>query len=194
MTIIVPYRNRKDHLDQFIPHMRAYLPDAKIVVVEQVEGKPFNRGKLINVGFKEICSTHFIAHDVDMLPIKVNYDQKPGVTQLASSDIQRYGYLGGVTMFDKETFERAGGYHNDYFHRAEDNEMNFNLHRLRIPVKYRTGEFHNLPHDRTYPEFDHELWEKAQRPREIQDQLQCCNYKVIKWYGTNIYIHITVEL
>lgn len=194
MTIIVPYRNRKDHLDQFIPHMRAYLPDAKIVVVEQGEGKPFNRGKLINVGFKEICSTHFIAHDVDLLPVKVNYDQKPGVTQLASSDIQRYGYLGGVTMFDKETFERAGGYRNDYFHRAEDNEMNFNLHRLKIPISYRHGKFNELPHPRTAPEFIPELWEKAQQPRLIQNQLAVCTYSVISKVEYNTHTLITVEI
>ncbi len=126
MTIIVPYRNRPEHLAQFIPHMRAYLPDARVVVVEQVEGKPFCRSRLLNIGWLEAPDTHHIMHDIDMLPINVDYSPNPGVTQLAGSKIQLHGYLGGVTMFDSDTFKRAGGYHNDYFHRAEDNECRFN--------------------------------------------------------------------
>ena len=49
--IIVPYRNRKAHLDIFIrdalPLFEKYLQPFKIVVVEQNEGKLFNRGHWI---------------------------------------------------------------------------------------------------------------------------------------------------
>jgi len=194
MTIIVPFRQRETHLAQFLPHMRAYLPHADIVVVEQEEGKPFNRGKLINIGFLETRAAFFVAHDVDILPIEVNYDPRSGVTQLASSKIQRSGYLGGVTKFDAVTFEKVGGYHNDYFHRAEDNELMFNLKRLDIPVVNRFGTFRELPHPRTGPEFIPELWEKAQRPRDIQDQLSVCQYEVIsrREYGGPIHLIVSI--
>lgn len=142
----------------------------------------------------ETLPSSFCSHDVDMLGIRVDYSFRIGVTQLAGSGIQRFGYLGGVTMFDAETFERAGGYHNDYFHRAEDNEMHFNLHRLRIPVKYRTGSFQNLPHARTGPEFDHELWEKAQKPREVQNQLAICEYTLVSKVKHDTHTHIIVDI
>lgn len=192
MTIIVPYRDRADHLAAFLFAMSDY-PDINVVVIEQTHGKAFNRAKLINVGFLVSDPVIFIAHDVDMIPVNVNYTPRKGVTQLASSEIQRHGYLGGVTMYDADTFRRAGGYHNEYWHRAEDNEQNFNLQRLRIPVRYWPGKFMTLPHPRTGPEFIPELWEKAQKPRDVQDQLSICEYRVIE-HRTSDYTHLLVDI
>lgn len=179
MTIIIPYRNRPGHLSQFIPHMRAYLPDAQIIVVEQGDDKPFNRGKLVNIGYLETKPAFLVAHDVDMLPVDVDYSPVPGVTQLAGSKIQLRDYLGGVTMFDWATFERLGGYNNEYFHRAEDNECRFNLQRLKIPVLELHGKFKELHHERKAPEFIAALWQKAQKPRLVQNQLGICKYEVV---------------
>jgi len=52
LTIVVPYRAREDHLNQFIPHLRAYSARDKcdrtieyqVFIVEQTPGLPFNRG------------------------------------------------------------------------------------------------------------------------------------------------------
>ena len=181
-------------LSQFIPYMRMYLPDATIVIVEQVNDKPFNRAKLINVGFLIMSPEYFVAHDIDMIPVNVNYMPRKGITQLASSKIQRHGYLGGVTMYDADTFRRAGGYHNEYWHRAEDNCMRFNLKRLGIPVLNRFGKFRSLPHPRSGPEFIPELWEKAQKPREVQDQLSICEYNVISRNDDRGYTHLLVDI
>lgn len=193
LTIIVPYRDREEHLRQFIPHMRAYLPDAKIVVVEQADEKPFNRGKLINVGFLELQPDFICAHDVDMLPVSVNYFEGNGVQQKASSTIQQYGYLGGVTIFDHDTFWLMCGYHNDYFHRAEDNELAFHLNRLRIPIMNRFGVFKELPHTRTGPEFIPELWQKAQEPRS-KNMLQTCQYEIASREELETHAHLRVIL
>lgn len=193
LSIIVPYRDRQEHLAQFVPHMNAYLPEAQIVVVEQADNKPFNRGKLINVGHLECPSDHLCAHDVDLLPSNVNYYLDKGVQQKAKSDIQPNGYLGGVTIFDKETFWLMCGYHNDYFHRAEDNELMFHLQRLRIPVYYRTGIFKELPHARTSPEFIPELWQKAQAPR-TKNMLNTCQYDLISKEIHDTHVHLRVLL
>lgn len=195
MTIIVPYRNRPDHLAQFIPHMRAYLPDARIVIVEQADDKPFARGKLINVGYIETRPRTFVAHDIDLLPLEVDYARNPGVTQLAGSKIQLRDYLGGVTMFDRVTFEKVGGYHNDYFSRSEDNELRFNLHRLKIPVLELHGTFKELPHTRSGPEFIAALWQKAQLLRIVQNQLSVCRYEIVESIKHDEkYLHIKVKL
>lgn len=165
-----------------------------ITIVEQVPGKPFNRGKLINVGYLETKPSNFCAHDVDMVPKKVYYKPTAGIVQLAGSNIQKTDYLGGVTMFNSIWFERLGGYHNEFWHRAEDNEMMFNIKRLGMYVENHHGEFKMLPHPRTGPEFIPELWEKAQKPREVQDQLSICEYKVISRNDDRGYTHLLVDI
>lgn len=193
LAIIVPYRDRKEHLDQFIPHMNFNLPEAKIIIVEQVDYKPFNRAKLINIGFLEFPSDYICAHDVDMLPINVNYYEGIGVQQKVLSEIQKVGYLGGVTIFDNDTFWLMCGYHNDYFHRAEDNELAFHLKRLQIPVYNRFGTFKQLPHPRTGPEFIPELWQKAQLPR-TKNMLKTCEYQLISKDVFDTHVHLKVAL
>lgn len=193
LAIIVPYRDRKEHLAQFIPHMNKFIPDAKIVIVEQADVKPFNRGKLLNVGFKETDSFYYCFHDVDHLPISVPYVCSPGVNQLAYSNIQTSNFLGAVTMYDKQTFEKSEGYHNDYFHRAEDNEQMTNLLLKRIFVSHRFGTFHQLPHPRTGPEFIPELWAKAQLPR-TKNMLATCEYDVISKEVFETHTHLKVLL
>lgn len=71
--VIVPYRNREEHLPIFLKAIRKKLPDAPILIIEQVEGKPFNRAKLLNIGGVvafQSGATHIITHDVDMIPIE----------------------------------------------------------------------------------------------------------------------------
>ena len=56
LAVIVPYRNRESHLNVFIPYLEDYLNSKKIpfeiFVIEQKDKKPFNRGKLLNIGYK----------------------------------------------------------------------------------------------------------------------------------------------
>lgn len=207
--IIVPYRDREDHLLTFLNYMHNEMySHMHICIVEQSEdGKPFNRAKLLNIGYLEnrpgssnINYDTFIMHDVDMLPVgNVDYGHSPhymSVTQLIKSDIQKIDYLGGVTKFNHESFWRVGGYNNEYFHRAEDNEMMFNLKRLGVRVFNSNYNFKILPHERKGLEFDPALWAKAQKPRAFQNQLSICKYKVVDMalhkYG-NVR-HIVVEI
>ena len=75
-VIIIPYRQREEHLEYFIKHtvplIEECMPETKVVVIEQCEGKLFNRGKVLNVGFKEYLdkTEYFITHDVDINPKK----------------------------------------------------------------------------------------------------------------------------
>lgn len=207
--IIVPYRDREDHLLTFLNYMHngmhSHIP---ICIVEQSkDGKPFNRAKLLNIGYLEnrpginnIDYNTFIMHDVDMLPIgNVDYGPSPhymSVTQLVKSYIQKIDYLGGVTKFTHKAFWRVGGYNNEYFHRAEDNEMMFNLKRLGIRVFNGDYNFKSLPHERKGLEFDPVLWVKAQQPRAFQNQLSICEYKVvdIALHGYDNVKHIVVDI
>lgn len=195
MTIYVPYRNRPDHLAQFIPHMRKQIPSATLIVIEPLIGCTWNREKLFNIAVREYTDESFICHDIDMLPINFHYTPYKGVMQLAKSSIQRQGYLGGVTMYDLDTYKRAGGYHNDYWGgRAGDNEMAFNLQRLGISVARRPCTFRILFHPRSGPEFIPELWVRAQEPRVVQDQLSACVYEVVSREEKDGYTHLIVKI
>lgn len=171
MMLIVPYRNRAEHLKTFVNRLSHH----DIVVVEQADNKPFNRAKLINIGFLEMKPDVFVANDVDMIGSYPAYVPLKGINQLCKSEIQQHGYLGGATMFEAKYFP---GYHNEYFHRAEDNEMRFYLQRIGAHVAEWDFEFEQLPHKRTGAEFIPWLWRKAQLPRSV-DMLKTCKYSIV---------------
>jgi hypothetical protein len=106
--------------------MEDYLKDIdyEIFIVEQLDDKPFNRGKLLNVGYKSACDKgcdYFVFHDVDMLPedVDYSYSDKPLhlATHLQEHDYETtfFDYFGGVTMFNKEDFELINGFSNEYW-------------------------------------------------------------------------------
>jgi hypothetical protein len=125
LAIIVPYRDRPTHLKTFVSHMKSYLKeyDYEIIVVEQFNNKPFNRGKLLNVGAKYANDNGFdylCFHDVDMLPIKVDYSYPEYPTSLISELENKDGniffsYFGGITLFKVEDFFDINGYSNNYW-------------------------------------------------------------------------------
>ena len=126
LGIIVPYRNRPTQLKRFVSHMENYIKDLdyEIFIIEQSDDNPFNRGKLLNVGYKyaiEGGCDYFVFHDVDMLPedVDYSYSDKPLhlATHLQEHDYETtfFDYFGGVTMFNKEDFESINGFSNEYW-------------------------------------------------------------------------------
>ena len=126
LGIIVPYRDREQQLKQFLSHMKNYIKDIdyEIFIVEQTDDKPFNRGKLLNAGYKyavEKGCDYFVFHDVDMLPedVDYSYSDKPLhlATHLQEHDYETtfFDYFGGVTMFTKEDFKTINGFSNEYW-------------------------------------------------------------------------------
>ena len=59
LAIVVPYRDRAEHLSRFVPHMVTYFQRDKldrqipvtINIIEQWGKAPFSRGRLANCGF-----------------------------------------------------------------------------------------------------------------------------------------------
>jgi hypothetical protein len=125
MAIVVPYRDRPTHLSTFVKHMRSYLKDFsyQIFVVEQNDNKPFNRGKLLNIGAEYAIKNNFdyiCFHDVDMLPINVDYSYPEVPTSLISESENNEGsiffsYFGGITAFNVQDFKAVNGYSNNYW-------------------------------------------------------------------------------
>ena len=132
IAIIIPHRNRIDHLKKFIKHiesMKNIQKDNKldIFIIDQNNGDKFNRGFLLNIGYliakKHFNYDRFIFHDVDSYPDKdlfklyfefLNYN-----IHFASPDLgYKYTFdqfLGGVYGSTKNDFEKVNGFPNDFF-------------------------------------------------------------------------------
>ena len=127
--ILIPYRNRKKHLDIFIkdaiPLFEKYLQPYKVIVIEQEHGKLFNRGMLLNIGFNEYKdkSEYFFTHDVDIIPTEkcvIELYTKTDISDI--SDIGVTGIytshcntLGGIIKFTPEFFIKTNGFPNNYW-------------------------------------------------------------------------------
>ena len=125
LGIIVPYRKRPGHLRKFRESIKSYLKDQdyELIVVEQADDLPFNRGKLLNIGFeyavRQQCD-YVVFHDIDMLPIDVDYSYSDVPIHLATgftnSDREIFDtYFGGVTLFPVDLFKKVNGYSNEYW-------------------------------------------------------------------------------
>lgn len=160
--ILVPYRDRAEHLNIFIerlsPILKKYIPNIKIVIVEQSQdNKKFNRGKILNVGFAEYYKDfdYFFTHDVDTLPYENTI-----ITLYNNKDYDIYrihsGHhvsLGGIVKFKCNTFKNINGFPNNIwgwgledealFTRAMLNNCNISNYRnVNISIK----DFISLPH------------------------------------------------
>lgn len=205
LAVIVPFRDREAHLKEFVPAITEYLKgsgiDHEIIVVEQAEGKAFNRAKLLNIGFlesKDRCD-YCVMHDVDMIPIRnlVNngpdYSYREDPTHLASAasqfnhSIPYDGYFGGVTMFTRDSFEKVNGYSNEYWGwGAEDDDMLFRVHLAGLKAaRVENGFYQSLNHDRKIDEQEYK--NNLDRIREMwgrkldwkTEGLNSCRYTVV---------------
>jgi hypothetical protein len=160
LALIVPYRDREQHLKEFVPFMEKYLAeeeiDFNIFIIEQFDAKPFNRAKLLNIGYLESSNYDYFAfHDIDMIPIDSDYSYPEGPTHLAS-EVEQFnwglpyeGYFGGVTIFDKESFLSVNGYSNEYWGwGAEDDDMIHRCMVMDIDTYRKQCRYRSLDHKR----------------------------------------------
>ena len=163
LAIIVPYRDRQEHLDVFVPHMHEFLKDKgidyTIFIAEQTDERPFNYGKLCNVATKEIPKeyTYFAFHDIDMLPVddECDYSYPDEPTHLATNveahdnTLPYPQYFGGVVLINREDFENANGYSNEYWgYGFQDLDLLYRLKRSRAYLE----KFFDL--NQTYSRYD----------------------------------------
>jgi hypothetical protein len=137
LGIIVPYRDRYDQLVLFKSTISKYLEskniDFELIIVEQDDSKLFNRGKLLNIGFnraKKLKCDYVVFHDVDMLPIDVDYSYSEIPLLLATQRSSFDEFFSSVILFPIEHFEKINGYSNEYWGWGfEDDDL---LYRCKI--------------------------------------------------------------
>ncbi len=217
MGLIVPFRDREQHLEVFEPYINNYLKEANIdfsfYLVEQDHGKAFNKGKIYNIAFKEASKDetldYFVFHDIDMLPEGVDYSYESQPAHLACSVSQfNYGlpydgYFGGVVVFTREDYVKINGYSNEYWGwGAEDDDI---LHRCKMAglqtIRKCEGRLNSLDHNRNI------VWEEyhknIEKVRETwagsenwkNDGLNSCTeYDIISIEKVNTRTHIKVSI
>lgn len=128
LTVVIPYRDREQHLAQLLPELTAVLRQqgvrSRIVLVEQEAGQPFNRGRLLNIGMLVTAdaSDYYCLHDVDALPIVANYACPSQPLRLVNHIVGGDGaagqrtahYFSGAVSIRKEQAFAANGFSNDY--------------------------------------------------------------------------------
>eukprot|EP00567_Pseudictyota_dubia_P007836 CAMPEP_0197451772 /NCGR_PEP_ID=MMETSP1175-20131217/30085_1 /TAXON_ID=1003142 /ORGANISM="Triceratium dubium, Strain CCMP147" /LENGTH=292 /DNA_ID=CAMNT_0042984607 /DNA_START=87 /DNA_END=965 /DNA_ORIENTATION=+ len=169
VAIIVPYRdlhpaqNRARHLKAFIPHMLRFLDRLKrrdlvteyhVYIIDQSDdGRKFNRGKLLNIGFdlarRDRKKGHnvFIFHDVDLLPgddLGEWYAKFPKRPLHIARVWDRYSnnpkYFGGIVSFSAEDMRKINGYPNTFWGwGGEDDEMQKRCEKTNIKWEHPPG-------------------------------------------------------
>jgi beta-1,4-galactosyltransferase 1 len=126
LGVIVPFRNRHEHLAEFKKAITEYLTSKgikfELIIIEQDDAKLFNRGMLLNIGFKYARKSgcnYVVFHDVDMIPLAVDYSYSAHPVHLATGFLDNRevfdDYFGGVTLFPIRDFIKIDGYSNKYW-------------------------------------------------------------------------------
>jgi hypothetical protein len=160
LTVIIPFRDRDEHLGRLMPELTAMLERQEIthrvVVIEQEAGGLFNKGRLINAGidYAAAGTDYYCLHDVDAIPIVANYHCPSQPLRLVNmirrpqEDSRRTNYyFGGAISLLKEQAYAANGYSNEYWGWGkEDDDFFFRLLLAGYLCFYDTqGTFHDLP-------------------------------------------------
>ena len=182
LGVCVPYRNREEHLNQFVPRVGKHLKeqgiDFQMYFCHQVDDKLFNRGATKNIAakhaFEEGCD-YVVWHDIDMIPesgADYSYPEDNPIhlaTRISQMDyrLKYHEYFGGAVLFTKEQVEATNGYSNDYWDWGmEDDDLFWRCHLegmtndtyLDVPFKQKS-----------YLKFDgNSSWASLPKSRELR--------------------------
>lgn len=160
LTVVIPYRDREQHLRELLPALEAQLEGQqlqhRIIVVEQQSGGLFNRGRLINIGvhFSADATDYYCLHDVDAIPVSANYlcPSQPlrlvnQITGEAGKKQHNDYYFSGAVAIRKEQILAVNGFSNEYWGWGkEDDDFFFRLLLAGYLCYFDTqGSFHDLP-------------------------------------------------
>lgn len=156
--IFIPYREREQHLKYFIentvPLIQSNLPNTRVVVIEQNKGKLFNRGAILNVGFKEYenKSKYFITNDVDINPTKKCIEEHYGKIINEKEVLGIYtsmcNTLGGIIKITNNNIKKINGFPNNIWGWGNEDKALQNRSEY-----YKLTKITNLTTKYSYPEY-----------------------------------------
>jgi len=214
VAIIVPYRDREDHLRAFLINIHRFLQlqqsEYGIYIVEQSGNGPFNRAMLMNVGAAEALKQHdyqcFIFHDVDLLPeddrnLYTCPIQPRHMSVSVDSFMYRLPYddiFGGVSAMTVDQFRLVNGFSNLFWGwGGEDDDM---ANRLRLKKLFisrypaNIARYKMLKHgkEKANPERFKFLYSGAKRM--AKDGYNSLKYRKVDFVLKKLYTWILVDL
>jgi len=205
-AIVVPYRNREEHLSKFIPHYKSIFPNVDIYIMEQSDINGFNRGKLLNIGgilLKEKYK-YLALHDIDMLARKdtIDYSFPINPTHLATKcsqfnyNMPYQNYFGGVVLIKTDDFIKSNGFSNEFFHWGiEDDDFREKLIKKGFTIDSRECYYECLQHERPMNwEVYHSNLAKWKQGINYVDGISTCKFNVVSEIPFDGYKKISVIL
>ena len=168
-VVVIPYRNRPEHLTEFINVVLRLFHEnnIRLLVVEQSQNFDFNRGALLNIGVKELPDMQwYIFHDVDTLPNKsiVQYSYRPSLN--FPYDIERlrqpHAYsFGNICKFSQKSLKLMNGHPNNIWGwGVEDRALYFRYLKMSRMLKLKhfsnVSGWRTLPHDSSHRKYTKE--------------------------------------
>jgi len=124
LNVIIPIRNRDKELDKITDHLDYIFSQqniiAKYYIVEQNDGKKFNKGKISNAAFKEAIkdnfSQYYLFNDVDVFP-RDEYliDYRTPTDNIIKHQYGQKHCLGCFFLTTKQVYQKINGYSNNYW-------------------------------------------------------------------------------
>jgi len=147
-AVVIPFRDRHHHLPCLLSRLRGFC----VIVVEQTDDLPFNRGALLNAGYvkaRELGHQRVILHDCDLIPddtLLRMYDEPwPRPVVHFGARFRRYNnsrtYFGGVHGFTAGHFP---GYPNHFWGWGGEDDALRKRTALRNCTYARCGEYLDL--------------------------------------------------
>ncbi|XP_073962186.1 beta-1,4-N-acetylgalactosaminyltransferase bre-4-like isoform X1 [Choristoneura fumiferana] len=216
VAIIIPYRDRQQHLAIFLNHMHPFLMKQQIeygiFIVEQEGSQDFNRAKLMNVGFVESQKQKaggwqcFIFHDIDLLPLdQRNLYSCPRQPRHMSASIDKLNFrlpyqdiFGGVSAMTLEQFQKVNGFSNRYWGwGGEDDDMAYRVKKMNYHVaryKMSIARYAMLNHKKQSPNPKrYQLLSQTSKTFK-KDGLSTLEYVLIEVTHHHLYTHILVNI
>jgi len=158
LSLIIPYRQREEALKTIIPALEAYLSkqveDYEILIIEQANDKPFNKGLMNNIGAIKATGDYYCFHDVDLIPQYSDYSYPVRPSHI-SSHCSQFNYvnipdkiMGGVILFNNDDYKKVNGYSNQFNGWGkEDDDLYARCEKEGLtPYKHPFGRFYSVPH------------------------------------------------
>lgn len=213
-AIIVCYRNRTEQLQIYLYNIHLFLQTQnvhyKIYVIEQTFNAEFNRGKLFNVGYREVTMRSlagcFIFHDVDLIPENINNIY--GCTSCPrhmSSSINVFDYklpyltiFGGAIAMTRKQFHEVNGFSNVFYGWGGEDDDMFNRiyyggYRICRFQPY-ISRYTMLSHGKETPNENRMNYLRNGPKRFKTDGVNSVTYNLINYEQLPLYTRILVDI
>ncbi|XP_072911357.1 beta-1,4-galactosyltransferase 3 [Hemitrygon akajei] len=216
-AIIVPHRNREQHLTYLLYHLHPFLQRQQlrygIYIIHQAGMSTFNRAKLLNVGVREAMKEAdwdcLFFHDVDLIPEDDRNlyvcDAHPKHASVAMDKfgykLPYSGYFGGVSALTPDQYMKINGFPNTYWGwGGEDDDIASRIHLSKMLIvrpSVKVGRYRMIKHGHdTGNEKNPKRFNLLARTRLSwrKDGMNALDYSVLAKHYSPLYTNITVDI